>query len=541
MKQFNHRLVVANSKKAPLISFLLFSFSAAILVGLVSWHLGSDMNWDLQNYHFYDGYLVTHGLEIKDSICTVQSYLELDVNSFCYYLISNFSPLHANLTIAICQSFSISAAWVLCYFLLEGEAFLHRIILSSVGAFLAIIGPVFWSEIGGAMGDSLIELPIIVALILATDGCIKNDPKRILASGFFVGIAAALKLTNLIFAFGLGGAIVFACLAELKLKQFFMQSGVLVIGFFIGFSVIYYRTGTVLFHAYGNPFFPYFTNIFHSSYINTVNLKDIRWSPEGFVGYLLLPFDLTIRGIASKYPNHLIGMEIQFRTIYLAVFEIIIPLYFILKAARVKFFKNTKLSFVFGFVACSTVVWAVISSYYRYFAVIETIAPPILLVLVFQFIRETKLKYFSLIISSLLVIAASLYSLPNTTWGRAPYTSSYFGISKKDFVSYQNALIISSDAPLGFIYPYFPPSDQIIGLPERIPGLTQKFQDSYLRPLHEFKKIYVAGLVNGDFPGLEAILEKQYNIQIDHAKCRNYVTDVSTVVLCPAKLVKLPQ
>ena len=87
---------------------------------------------------------------------------------------------------------------------------------------------------------------------------------------------------------------------------------------------------------------------------------------------------------------------------------------------------------------------------------------------------------------------------------------------------------------MGFIYPYFPKSDRIIGLPELIPGLTQNFQDSYLEPLHEFKKIYVAGLLNQNLQKNEEFLEKNYNVIVNHAECKNYVTYVDTVVLCPA-------
>lgn len=526
------------STKNSFLFFFLFFLASVALVCIAARLLGSDINWDLQNYHFYNGYLVTHGLLLKDSLCTIQSYLELDINAFYYLLISSLSPLHVNLIIAFLQSFSISATWVFCYCLLEGEEFTHRIILSSVGAILAVVGPVFLSEIGGTMGDTLLELPIIIALILAIEGHAKNNLKKILLSGVFLGIASAAKLTNTTFAFGVGGAVFITSLIDLRAKKLFLENILLVVGFLAGFLVLYYRTGSMLFHAYGNPFFPYFSNIFHTPYMRPIAIADRRWFPENFWGYLLLPFEFVIRRGHQADPNHLIGLELRFRTLYLAIFAIIMPLCLILRTAGVRVIKNKKLFFTLVFVALSIVVWEVIFSYYRYIVLIETIAPSILLVLLFQLTKQTKLKHYSLRISCCSVVLISIYGLPPPNWGRIPYSSSYFGISKNDFLSYKNALIISTNMPMGFIYPYFPQSDRIMGLPERIPGLTQKFQNSYLAPLHEFKQIYIAGLLNADFHANEAFLEKNYGISVDREKCQNYVTYVDTVVLCPAKIIQ---
>ncbi len=151
-------------KKTKLISITAAALFA-VLVCLIGYYMGADRNWDLQNYHFYNGYLYSHGKLITDSIATVQSYLDPLLNSFYYILISNLSPLQVNLIIVALQSLTISSVFFLSMIVFEKNSYFSKFILSLIVSTSAIFGPIFWSEIGGTMGDTLLVFPVIISII----------------------------------------------------------------------------------------------------------------------------------------------------------------------------------------------------------------------------------------------------------------------------------------------------------------------------------------------------------------------------------------
>lgn len=507
-----------------------------VIVCRIALALGADINWDLLNYHFYNGYLWAHGRLVKDSICTVQSYLELTLNFFYYILISNYAPMTVNLVIAALQSLGISAAWLLCFRLLDGYNHRARFILSSVAAICAVIGPVFWSEIGGTMSDTLLATPVILALWLAMNGQTRERPIQLCLAGLLVGLAAGLKFTNMTYAVGIVVALVLTNLYQYKfdIRRIIVAGCIFGFSFILAFVVVYYDTGSLLWKAYGNPIFPYFNNLFHSPYIAFDPINDEHWFPRHPLGYLTLPFEFVIRNHTQTDPQHMIGMEIPFRTLFPAIFAVLIPFFFL--AAHLRRYKtliSVDIFFVVSFLAGSFVIWELMFSNYRYFSVAETIFPSILIVLVVRGCGLTKLHRSQVILACAAVALVAIYSLPDTNFGRQPFSSSYFGVSKADFKPYNNALLIIGHAPLGFVLPYFPVDDRIIGLPERIPGLTMKFQDKYLKPLREYQKIYyltaAADLrIHGKF------LKSNYHIMIDYGKCVLYRTTAYTVAVCPA-------
>lgn len=175
--------------KGTLKVFLCFGAFAcfmAVLAGLIVHHLGADLDWDLLNYHFYNGYLWTHGLLIKDSLGGAQSYLEPELNSFFYFLISSCTPLQVNLTLAGLESLSVSVIWILGFFLLDNLPLWQRLAFTSLLSGLGLIGPAFWSELGSTMDDSLLAGLVIIALIFAVEGQIRKKTFFSLFLAFFL-------------------------------------------------------------------------------------------------------------------------------------------------------------------------------------------------------------------------------------------------------------------------------------------------------------------------------------------------------------------
>lgn len=508
-----------------------------VIVCSIALALGADINWDLLNYHFYNGYLWAHGSLIKDSICTAQSYLDPTLNYVYYVLISKYTPLAVNLVIAALQSLGISAAWLLCFRLLDGYKLRTRFILSSVAALSAVIGPVFWSEIGGTMGDTLLATPVILAIWLAMNGQTRDRPIQLCLAGLLVGFASGLKFTNMTYAVGIVFALILTNLYQHKfsIRRVIVSGCIFGFSFIFSFVIVYYDTGSLLWKAYENPIFPYFNELFHSPYMSFSQTNDGRWFPQHLLGYFTLPFEFIIRWHTQPDPQHLIGMEIPFRTLFPAIIIVLTPIVFLV--SQIKRYKNLisfEVFFICSFFAGSFVIWEMMFSYYRYFSVAETIFPTVLVVLLVKGLGLTKLRRYQVMLSCAVVVGLTSYSLPDSNWGREPFSSSYFKVSEADFRPYNNALLIVGHAPLGFVLPYFPLDDRIIGLPERIGGVTQKFQGKYLEPLSEDRKIYYLTDAR-DLRKQQKFLVSNYHVVIDYGKCARYQTFPYAVAVCPAR------
>ncbi|WP_155856344.1 hypothetical protein [Acidiphilium cryptum] len=536
-----HRITVSFGRIRPVASVIIgmtVLLTNAAVVCIIARSLGADINWDLLNYHFYNGYLWAHGKLIQDSLCTEQSYLDPRLNFFYYLLIRNFAPLTVNLIIAGFQSLGISAAWLLCFHLLKIYNIRTRLILSSVAAISAIIGPIFWSEIGGTMGDTLLASPIILAIFFSLISQERDRLIYLFFAGLLVGFVAGLKFTNMIYAVGFVFAFILTTLYRYKfnIRRLVIVETIFCFSFLSGFVLLYFNIGYLLFVTYKNPIFPYFNNIFHSPYIGNYAIRDERWFPQNLIGYITLPFEFVVRHHPKPNQQHIIGMEIPFRTIFPALYFIISPS--ILLYLYFKKIKNNELYdifFVLSFFAGSFFVWEEVFSYYRYFAAAEMIFPTILLVLLVRWgrlIMHWRHHSMTYVAAALLVATAAAYSLPDSNWGREAFSSSYFGASKREFKSYNNALLIVGFRPLGFILPYFPLDDRIIGLPEHL-GITQKFQKKYLRPLLDYKNIYY--LTDAAEIKNDRELPAHYGVTVNYENCSIYKTSIYPVAVCPVQ------
>jgi hypothetical protein len=535
-------------KKMQLISITVIALFAA-LVCLINYHLGAEVNWDLQNYHFYNGYLYLHGKLITDSIATVQSYLDPLLNSFYYLLISNLSPLQVNMIIAALQSLSLSSVFFLSMIVFEKNSYFSKFILSLIVSASAIFGPIFWSEIGGTMGDTLLAFPVVISIIfivktITTADNIKQRIIYVTISGVMIGFVSGLKFTNMIYAVGM-----FVSLAIVLLIMKLRYKEQLLILLFFGLAALlsliatYAPVGFLLYNHFKNPIFPYFNNIFKSPYLLPYVYHDGRWFPKSFIGYLKIPFEFCVRYSHNTMSHNLMRMEIPFRTYLFAAIFVLLPFYIInyFKFGKFQERKNYAGLFIVLFFTISFIVWEKMFSYYRYIAVLEIIAPFTLVVMLVSFFKNGFNKSKMPVIIAVLVLALSLFSLPDNNWGSVSFTNSYFGINKTVFKKYRNSLIVVGHAPIGFVLPYFPENARIIGLPERIPGLTKLFQQSYLHKLINFNgNIYYLSQYNKSLSIVKEhakYLKLKYNLKIEYNKCKEIKTNFYPIAIC--KMIKI--
>ena len=516
----------------------------------MAFKLGADINFDLLNYHFYDGFLFIHGRTISDSIATVQSYLTPYLAVIYYFLIMNFSPFIVNMVIATAQSFGIFLVFILSMMLLEKLELRIRIFCSFMISISVIFGPIFYSEIGGTMGDSLTAILIIASLILLIkfiDEAQKDKTNIRFAIIFLIfsaslnGIASAIKLTNAVYAVGISIslALILLLINKINFRKKIIYLSIFVIGILTSFILAYFPIGYMLWENFKNPVFPYFNNIFHSPYASFSSVQDMRWFPKDIWGYILMPFLFIFRQVqwqpdATKW----IGMEIPFRTVLFAFFAILMPIYLFLESKNLFKYKKQmdfKILFLAFFFLFSYLIWLKTFCYYRYIIVLEMLAPLLVFLMFYKIFNRFNKKYFF----AIFVFGISLLSLPLHNWGRInPYPNSYFGINKSAFSTYKSSLVIVGDAPMGFLLPYFPDDDRFMGLPVRIPA-TRAFMNKYLSTLKDWNgNIYYLTIHNPPDPVRFADLLRNYNLLLSYNDCNKIDTSVFPISICRLKKVE---
>ena len=145
------------SRRAP-AALLLFPFGCA----LAALAIGQDANFDLLNYHYYDPYALLHGRLAIDVIpASLQSYLNPLVDLPFYFLINHAPPRVEAAVVGAVQGINL----VLVY-LITRRISGSRLLAIAAAVASGVAGG-FASEIGNSMGDTIVSIPLLGAVLCA--------------------------------------------------------------------------------------------------------------------------------------------------------------------------------------------------------------------------------------------------------------------------------------------------------------------------------------------------------------------------------------
>jgi hypothetical protein len=277
-----------------------------------------------------------------------------------------------------------------------------------------------------------------------------------LAAGLAAGAAAGLKLTMLAPAAAL----------TLTLGLSHPRSGAMLKRFVAGGMVGFLATGgwwcSRMLERFANPLFPFFNGIFRSPFFPPENAFDARFGARAWWEALSLPLDMAMGWTSGL-------QEIRFREprFLLVVVAALVWVVASVRSARTarpaRLGSEARLVLIFWLVLY--VLWAYGLHYYRYAAVLELLAPVVLLVL----LRATPWGRASLIAAFLLV--ATLASRP-VSWGRVAWSDDWFGIRLPDLPGVAEGLVIAAGERVTYVAPSFPETTRFVGLTRRgSPGL----------------------------------------------------------------------
>lgn len=432
---------------------------------------GEDVNWDWQNYHYYNVWALLNDRYAYDVIPPgFQTYFNSYIYFPWYYLRETLPPIAAGMIMGAVHGLNLALIYWMARRLLGSASTIFTI---AAILLLAACGPMTLSETGTSFADILTAIPIIAGLllILARDDV---EPHYYIIAGLLVGLALGLKLTNIVFAVGLGAAALAA--ARPTLAMVYLTTGG-VIGGLIGGGA----WGLMLWREFGNPFFPLLNSLFPSPEMPALTILDRQFIPRSFLDGLAYPFYWLVGDYRSS--------EFPFRDARFAILMLLIP---VAIAARIKtgrpLFSRREWQLMLFFVV-SYAVWLALFAIHRYIVVLELLTAPLIILVLLRCLDAFGLSANSRttgFASIAVALAAALWLQP-ADWWRRPWSMPYRPAIPAEMS--QPATYLLLDKPLAFMAPYLPPGSRLyqvadIALPV-LPGgkFDRRMRDAMQQPL----------------------------------------------------------
>jgi hypothetical protein len=435
-----------------------------VAYGLFELHLGQDIGFDTLNYHFFVPYwlLTNHLYDIVPG--QEQTYLSPLLNFPTYLLQRKLSGEQASFLIAAFEGFTILPLYFVARAITRSRA--TALSLCLLGLFSAIA----WSEIGTSFGDNIVALPLISSVALIAHYAITGDGDHpahrwlLYAAGLLAGIGAGLKLAEAPIMLGF---LVAVPLLDTSLRARATATLRYVAGAILGAGAAYGYWAYELTSRFGNPFLPFFNNIFHSRFAPIAQNNDARYLPHGVIELVFYPL------VWAFHP--LLVNEVGFRELSLPLCEVLLIVAVVSRLYRLvrtkvwqPLFASAFERFVVVGSSVSVLIWAYEFSIYRYLTAIEMLGFVLLWILtksVIEGLSPISLRSQAFAVAMVVVCLVCVGTEQPANFGRAGFAGKFFTVSvPKDFRAADNTVLMLSGDPYAYIVPFLPPSTDVIRL-----------------------------------------------------------------------------
>jgi hypothetical protein len=516
------------------------------LYGGVSQFLGQDVNWDLQNYHYFDPYwlLVNHMRDILPA--QLQTYYSPFLDVPFYDAVNRISPRLLAFLIAVVEGTSFPILYLIGRHFTKSR--LIALGLAALGMFTA--GAI--SELGTILGDTLIA-PLLLGAVLLGLHSMENDrlrsgmaplPWLVLAAGGLAGVATGLKPSALPVAFGiivaisLGSAGVRRRLARLVVGGF---------GLVVGGLIAYGWWGYELWARYRNPFLPYLNQFFHSAYApkasNTYIISRSIWT------FLLDPVIWTLNPLRVNESNF-VELSMLFLELVLVVLVISSAIKAVKEKQRFRLFDNARQRYLMTVVVVSYFAWVIEFGIYRYLIPVEMLSFVAIFICLQAMRTRIPIPEFAsvgkqLVIGTMagIVILSLVTEVPGNL-GRTSWTSRTFSATiPADLTASPSAFLMLGLQPNGYVVPLFPSDDFFAQLQGNLPP-TPVVKQQIIRTASDYRHKYI--LWSGSPPhhvsAFEQLLSdgataKAYGYRVSWNQCASFPSTVGAQIhhfhVCP--------
>jgi hypothetical protein len=444
----------SNCGRQWLLLAACLAFSATLSIAL-----GQDIFWDTKNYHLYNAWAFLQDRYTLDiAPASMQSYFNplLDVP---YFWLAT-GPLQAwPRTLAGLQGLWYGLLVFLVFRIAMRLAKLQRRPFGLADACAALIGAtgtMAVSQVGSTTNEIALALLSLLSLyklmpLLAQGG----DPfpaRRALIAGLLSGLAAGLKPTAIIYPPALAVALLLAL--GVQTRAAWQMTSAFAVGVTVAFLASYGPWAWHLYQATGNPTFPMFNQLFHSSLTAATNGTDGQFRPRSVGQWLFYPFYWLTkqRGVVTETafadPRYALAM--------LAVFALVFAR--LCKRQRDPRQVDRGVRFLAIFASLSFVLWMSLFSILRYAIPIEALTGLLLLAAI-RTIAPLRAWPLLLSATSLLLLIGVLATTTYPNWWRGAYAKQVFDVDTGTIEP--DSLVIFVGSPNAYLAPMFPHAETV--------------------------------------------------------------------------------
>ncbi len=413
--------------------------------------LGPDANFDLLNYHFYDGFALLEGRLDRDlAPAGPATYFNPLLDALHYVAIRRLSPKAFAALFGAIQGTNVLLVWAVARALLGPRG----LWLAPLAALLGATGQNAVSLLGTTFGDNTVSIPALAA-VLAVVGVERPGRARLAVAGALGGAAIGVKLTMA--APHVGLTVLATWLAWKRRRPALL--GAFILGSVAGWGLTNGWWAVEMWRRLGNPLFPFLNDIFQSPFAPPTPLRDLRWRSGGFPLWLRPAVDAAL-GINEGL------QEVWLRDPRLLLVFLAVLAWLASQLARVRAGRapaGTGRGLILYWIA-GYGAWVTAFHYYRYASVLESLAPTVALVLL------AEVWPYRMAVAAPAVAVAVLLTTHVGLWSRAREWSPFWFNPRLPGIGLrENQLILLPDFRTSFVAPFFPPDAAFVGLGS--PGL----------------------------------------------------------------------
>jgi MFS family permease len=438
---------------------VLTTISACIATSLL---LGQDSNWDLRNYHYYDGWAFASGTPDRDLWpAQQQSFANPILPTLVYLLIANLPPLFAVSVLATLQSANVVLLAIIAGQIFppaaQGNRAIQRLLPPLAAILIGVTGPMMLAEWGTTFGDNLASSLVLGAL--AALGRYRREAtwRWAVLAGLAAGCAAGIKLTNMVYivGFAVSGWWLGAALRRIAVRLALFWGSALV-----GFALTFGPWAWHLWRTKANPVFPYFNGLFQSPWRLPDSLRDDRFLPHSLLDALSYPLQWVF--------GHGNTSEVGFRDTRFAIAWLLILAWLFLRPClqrKATIHNDVRwLRTLTVFWVGSYWIWIVMFGIQRYLVPLELLSG-LIIVGILVSLAEQRISNGALSVMIIAVMTLILATTRSDGWGRMPWGGSWFDVRLPPELQKQDEMfVIVSGDPVAYVIPFFPASARFVRL-----------------------------------------------------------------------------
>jgi hypothetical protein len=499
--------------------------------------LGMDVNYDQLNYHYYYPWLMFHGgIGQIDPEPFTNRYVSPLAQLPWYFFNAVLSPRMCAAAIAALASTNLMLVRRITMVAIADRATpLLRLALGVAATCLAAGGVVFKLMLGTSLSDVITAIPLLGAVLTLLYAARPGRSTKSLIwlmvlAGALAGVAFSAKLTTSPYVLGLTAATV--VLAAIRRTPW------PVVGLAIGGIAAVAVAGGWWFwevgHATGNPVFPYYNNIFHSSLWGDNAFRDTRFGPRGIWDAMKFPYYM-FHGTKRLLDYRIRDPRWLLLELTVAAVVVVLAVRWVRRgrAAAMPGLTSILLSVFF---AVGSLAWLVQFGIARYAVTGELLTGVLFVLALMTLIRNPAAV---VVVGIIAAVAMARFDIGRTN--HVPFAADRYGVQASALEAIPAGSEVIADeysGPSGFLLTFVPATSHrhiIQGWFYHSPLLAELKRDEISRA----PRIYVIQRLNWFYgrPSAELRFERHVGVRIDPSTCVQIPNNAAPRQLCRASWV----